>query len=503
MKRLGNRGNNMYNGPQEEEENPFRIPTDEEVFIMRDKEKRLRQTHKQLLAKLPVHKKGTWSTRLTVKRYRDPTKKGSTTGVRSGKHTLPPLGGQSKSGNIDPMPTAKKENMTKFIEKKRKMFLLQMALDTKKFEIKKLERKAEEREKKLAIEEAALIKDAHRFDDYLTENDINAVGAINRADVEQKNKAIKQAEIKKLNARIQSIQNDTAKLDEQLANCEKYKEFLDELTPPEWTAEQKEKIRREMTKERLMMGEDPDDIVIDDDEIEVKEMYFKEPEQLLNIFATLESQNLFLIQTSQEVEEQLEQIQKVYRNTQTEMSAEAENLQSQIDQLRQQINIEKSKENSIAHRGRLYHQHESEEKKDALHGQIKDIYLAAKLEYPATGKLRPLQMLTKIETKLEAMLEIIEQYQKLGKENRAFVEKQERILERARRKVIRDQRANNFKRSTSHRRERVRDESKDNRTRATGRPLMFRSPPVNKKKKKEKKKKDNRKQDAFHQLFYT
>ena len=52
--------------------------------------------------------------------------------------------------------------------------------------------------------------------------------------------------------------------------------------------------------------------VIEDsgDEFEIP---FKEPEQLMEIFSTLEEQNLFLIQQSQETEQQVEQKEHEYK----------------------------------------------------------------------------------------------------------------------------------------------------------------------------------------------
>ena len=41
-------------------------------------------------------------------------------------------------------------------------------------------------------------------------------------------------------------------------------------------------------------------------------MYFREPEQLLDIFTTLEEQNLFLIQNSQETEQALEELKQTF-----------------------------------------------------------------------------------------------------------------------------------------------------------------------------------------------
>ena len=49
------------------------------------------------------------------------------------------------------------------------------------------------------------------------------------------------------------------------------------------------------------------------------ELYFKDPQQLLDIFAELEEQNLSLIQNSQETEEALEEMKQIIKNTKKKM----------------------------------------------------------------------------------------------------------------------------------------------------------------------------------------
>ncbi len=48
-------------------------------------------------------------------------------------------------------------------------------------------------------------------------------------------------------------------------------------------------------------------------------MYFKEPKQLLEVFALLEERNLFLIQNSQETEEAFDELKQSYEATKIEM----------------------------------------------------------------------------------------------------------------------------------------------------------------------------------------
>lgn len=56
-----------------------------------------------------------------------------------------------------------------------------------------------------------------------------------------------------------------------------------------------------------------------DDSDEELDLWFTDPQQLLDIFAELEEQNLSLIQNSQETEEALEEMRQTIRDTQKKM----------------------------------------------------------------------------------------------------------------------------------------------------------------------------------------
>lgn len=67
-----------------------------------------------------------------------------------------------------------REDIAEFIAKKREIFLVQMALDTKRTEIRKLEERALQREEDIKRSEEMLEADALRFDTFLKENDEKA-----------------------------------------------------------------------------------------------------------------------------------------------------------------------------------------------------------------------------------------------------------------------------------------------------------------------------------------
>jgi len=304
------------------EDNPFKIPTDEQIFERKEKEKSKTMKGNALFSS-PRRNKYTKKESAILPLLND--KK-----VRSA-----PSGENPQNPGFK-----KKENVGEFIEKKKQMFLLQMSIDTKNFEVKKLDKKAEKREQKLFQMEQELKQQTQAFDDFLALNDIRAVEAIKKAEEETKAKQAKQNDIKKLNARVTAINGEISKLDDQLDHCRRYKDFLDSLTPKEELEkiEAAKKKKREKSqhqkhssrssksnideekRETTMTQVAPIEIgEPEEEEEEADDMFFKRPEQLLNIYSELEESNLILMQSTEEIQEQLEDIQKVYKETKFKM----------------------------------------------------------------------------------------------------------------------------------------------------------------------------------------
>merc|ERR1712232_449637 len=68
---------------------------------------------------------------------------------------------------------------------------------------------------------------------------------------------------------------------------------------------------------------------------------FEEPKQLLDVFTSLEEQNLFLIQTSQDTEQMLEEIQQRLVDKKRTMGAQTSKLKQSIAGLESQISEER------------------------------------------------------------------------------------------------------------------------------------------------------------------
>lgn len=181
---------------QAENENPFKLPSDDKIFRLREEEKQKKAQSRAMMMETSIWDK-------------------SKSNVASRSQRLLEIVGDTKVGTLAdatrPPPAEEglklaaprhqeKENMTEFVAKKREMFLVQMSLDTKRDEIRKLEEKAQMKEDALQRSEQMLEEDSMRFDAFLKENDKKAHDAIKRAEEETKRKQEKNSRYQTINA---------------------------------------------------------------------------------------------------------------------------------------------------------------------------------------------------------------------------------------------------------------------------------------------------------------
>ena len=161
--------------------NPFVMPPPSEVFAAREKERIKQREDRALERTFKVHEKMTYSTRRNTK-LASLRKQVITPDMASADSAL------RKDANLQEdtqflLTTTKdrcleKEDLREYVERKKEMFLVQYSLGVKREEIQKLEDIAHAEEKKLEAAEKYLEQSATMFDDFLKENDKNAVEAI-------------------------------------------------------------------------------------------------------------------------------------------------------------------------------------------------------------------------------------------------------------------------------------------------------------------------------------
>jgi hypothetical protein len=518
-------------------ENPFKLPSDDKIFRVRDEEKRKRQEERDAGSKIKLWDKTKGDVTSRTERLQKL--------VGDMKLSADDLGKLDETkGAIAMHHRQEKENMTEFIAKKREMFLVQMSLDTKREEIRKLEEKAQMKEEALQRSEQMLEEDTMRFDAFLKENDKKAHEAIKKAEEESKRKQEKTQEIKKYTQQIQALNSEMSKHKEALDDCLRYKQFLDMLTPPEHFEEhkrsqedKKNKIRRERhekkykdweqvrkriqeqqrkeqeakkdkARERGRRGivqqsqdeeenEDVDSRLVipvapklEDEVVELPEeeppMYFTDPQQLMDIFAALEEQNLFLIQNSQETEHTLEELQHSFKKTKLDMETQTGQLQEQIAELTTQISSEKVRAQALQQKRMAaaeasslqdtvsgpQSQQEKERLLAELNKKVRSVYESC--GFNASSKPSTIYMLSQLENKLEMLLQEIE---KMPTE---YVIKAEKEKEKKRRERKREEQQALQIRQQEERNKRATERSMQAPKKRTGRQVMFRSRPIRK-----------------------
>ncbi|CEG38294.1 Domain of unknown function DUF4200 [Plasmopara halstedii] len=501
-----------------EETNPFTLPSDEEVFRMRETDKLRKDEEKITNSRLKVYDKTTASSKIgNFRRFRSndtPTGLDDYSSVHQTRGLV-----AAATATISNDRLRERESMAEFIAKKREMFLVQMSLDTKREEIRKLEERAQLKEEALKKSELMLEEDAVRFDTFLKENDKKAHEAIKRAEKETKAKTEKLQEIKRLNQQIQLVQSDMSKLSEQLQDCLHFKAFLDKLTPQEYEMEQRDKKRArqmarlqkrkdlilrewEMQKSKVLAEieehernekERPDSkttrkktektgkakemvvppmpnldnmpLTSSDEEIP---MYFQHPQQLLDMFTALEESNLFLIQNSQETEQTLEELKQTYRETKKSMDNKTQTLKTNVEGLQQQINVEESKASQLRLRSQNGAGENAQERmlKD-LQDRVLEVYKRCGFE--TETKSSTLYMLTDLEARLEDLLSAIEQMPE------DYVIKAEKEKEKERRERVRQERIALQQKMYDERMKKSMERSMQAPKKRKGRQVMWRS----------------------------
>jgi hypothetical protein len=294
--------------------NPFRLPTEKEVFQMTKEAKQNKIEERERQKHLSVQDKTTNNRVVSqIQLSRGHLTGGKKSGTAAGK---------AFKANADQHPR-ERETVAEFLAKKKEMFLLSLSLDTKWAEIQKLEERALWREEALAKSDKMLLEDSARFERFLRENDQKAIDASRKAEKESRLKQEKVKEIKRLTALIEAMKNELAKVEDHYNKCKGFKKFLDGLTPRDWIIQQRKALGVAEPNGNL-------DGMLEDG----LAMYFTDPRQLLEQFESLEENNLFLIQQSQETEEALEKVKQQFQQTKLKLDAELNMLNMQIEHLK-------------------------------------------------------------------------------------------------------------------------------------------------------------------------
>ncbi|KAI5213185.1 Coiled-Coil Domain-Containing Protein 38 [Manis pentadactyla] len=336
-----------------------------------------------------------------------------------------------------------KRTVHEFINDQRDRFLLEYALSTKRNTIKKFERLIATKERQLIKAEKKLQEDAVAFEEFLRENDQKSADAL----------------------KIEIVKTEFL-----LRDYMKYGLFLLKLSPKPWQIQQAMK-RVQVSKSQEDMNvtlpkiltrkpsrktksgpvlilqnkkssisnqsesissEDSLELFLDDMDYDLEpELYFKEPEELLQVLTELEEQNLTLVQYSQDVEENLEDVNKREKLIQDKINSNIEFLLKHKEMLKANCEREEEKAAELELRSRLFSfgEFNSEAQEKLIDSLSKKINQVCKVCIGDTevGGLDPVQKLVKVESRL---VELSDLFDSIPKEN---VEAIERIKQKERR----------------------------------------------------------------------
>ncbi|XP_066102864.1 cilia- and flagella-associated protein 100 [Saccopteryx bilineata] len=541
---------------------PFHMFGDMDFFLLRDQEQKKSCSERERKKTLRVHEKMTYSSRVLARHTslrREMQLEDETEDQEALAEAEQLRSFQDQTAWKLSMTKDRKwesDSIHKYINQKRQMFLLQRALNMKQSDIQRLALLEAEEEAKLERAEKSLEKDSALFDEFLRENDRNSVQALRAAEKETKLKLEKVTEIRGLTTQIMNMKSEISKLEDTLHHFKVYKDFLYKLSPKEWLeGQEKKQLALKQAKEaakvpkensvistqgdrgpgiryktsskgpkklwkvlqviragRILSSaigldqesqpngpssavpvqEDPDG------EEEALELYFTEPQQLLDVFTELEEQNLSLIQNTQEMEETLEELSFSLKNTQARMDREVTQLKQLVTTLTMAIAKEEETAAELELKARVFHFGEykgAQEDKllESLNQKVLDVYRqCAGLQQESN--LGTVQMLTIIEHQLDELLENLERVPQVK------IEQAEKAKEKERRQRLREEKARVQKQLQEERLLRAQARAQAEIKKKRGRRLVCRSqPPAMKSKEPEFELLDKEKEE---QLFF-
>ncbi|XP_032502816.1 coiled-coil domain-containing protein 38 [Phocoena sinus] len=250
-------------------------------------------------------------------------------------------------------------------------------------------------------------------------------------------------------------------------------------------------------------SEDSLEFFLDDDmdyDLE-PELYFKEPEELLQVLTELEEQNLTLVQYSQDVDENLEDVNKREKLIQDKINTNIEFLLEHKEMLKANCVREEEKAAELELRSRLFSfgecNSDAQEKLiDSLSKKINQVYKVC-IGDAEVGSLNSVQKLVRVESRLVELSDLIES---IPKEN---VEAIERMKQKERRQKLREEKV---KEKQKHQEERLKtalERAGAQPKKKLGRQLIYRSKPPSGNKRELLLVKDTRTKSLEQEYFFT
>uniref|UniRef100_A0A8D2HBP9 Cilia and flagella associated protein 100 n=1 Tax=Urocitellus parryii TaxID=9999 RepID=A0A8D2HBP9_UROPR len=505
--------------------NPFHMSGDVDFFLFRDQELNKAILEREQRKAMQVHQKTTVSSKVSTKqshlrRELQLEEEAEDRELQAEEEQMQAF--QQETAWKLAMTREKKmepDTLSSYIDQKRKMFLIQYAVEMKRSEIRRLESLASEEEARLKEAQKSLEMDSMLFDEFLRDNDANSVQAMRLAEKETKAKMDKIAEIRELTIQIMHVKSEIAKFEDTLQQYKMYKDFLYKVSPKEWLeGQERRRLALRKAKEMAQAPAKGGGIPAPGDKgsgtenvgprgssaggrgpsrcwllalsssrspaapcrtpsLQEQVLFFTEPQQLLDIFKDLEEQNLSLIQNTQEMEETLEELNLTLKSTHVRMDREVQQLKQWVTTMTMSIAKEEEMASELELKARVFHFGEymgdqQDKLLESLDHKVLDVYRRC-VGGPQEANLGTVQMLTTIEHQLEELLESLERVPA------SWVEQIEKAQEKERHRRLREEKAMMQRMLQEERLQRARARAQAAVKRKRGRKLVCRSrPPV-------------------------
>eukprot|EP00117_Sycon_ciliatum_P036143 scpid19586/ scgid0346/ Coiled-coil domain-containing protein 37 len=209
---------------------------------------------------------------------------------------------------------------------------------------------------------------------------------------------------------------------------------------------------------------------------EEPELFFKNPRDLLDIYADLEERNLSLIQNGQETEEVLEALKQKITKFDAKMMEQVATMKTRVKQLHVQLRQEQEAMDDLKLRMEMFSHKDSEGKEidttDALAGlevKVASVYKSSVGINEAN--ITSLQMLTAVEAKLHELFDI------MSRMPAHQLADAERMKDKERRQRQKDEQLAESRRQNEERLQKALDRAKAAPKKQLGRRAVFRSRP--------------------------
>uniref|UniRef100_H0ZD09 Cilia and flagella associated protein 100 n=1 Tax=Taeniopygia guttata TaxID=59729 RepID=H0ZD09_TAEGU len=234
--------------------NPFKVPSDTELFSMRDNEIKKAQEEREKRKTMKVHEKTTYSTKMKAKSgLRKALKK------EEEEESIKEATCEERLKSLQEMLSWKlamkkdyafdRETFHGYLQDRKQIFFLEHTIAVKRGEIEKMENIAKDEEKKMEKAERGMEKDAAMFDEFLKENHNKSVEALRIAKRETSAKTKKITEIQGLTTEIKKVQSDISRFEDTLQEYKMYRDILYQLSPKEWQEEHRKRHKKQKDKE--------------------------------------------------------------------------------------------------------------------------------------------------------------------------------------------------------------------------------------------------------------